>query len=181
MFVCIFGMSEMCCSGFCKLFISSAAAFRRPWTPRTRWTSFWGEPSTLGASTSWEKTTLRSSCSPSRLPAWRKRFLLRPGNIRWALDSNPIDYLEAGSSGWHLFLCSLLSQYSKKVDDRFGGYVACTLLVFCFISFIQIVIFPRWVLVSNTLFWNLISSVQNRLHIWFTVDFVVFMTFKVNI
>nr|XP_014341272.1 PREDICTED: adenylate cyclase type 6 [Latimeria chalumnae] len=34
-------------------------------------------------------------------------------------------------------------EYSKKVDSRFGGYVACTLLVFCFISFIQIVIFPR--------------------------------------
>ncbi|KAM9504466.1 adenylate cyclase type 6-like [Salvelinus alpinus] len=33
--------------------------------------------------------------------------------------------------------------YSKKVDDRFGGYVACTLLVFCFISFILIVIFPH--------------------------------------
>ncbi|CAG6021689.1 unnamed protein product [Menidia menidia] len=35
------------------------------------------------------------------------------------------------------------THYSKKVDDRFGGYVACTLLVFCFISFIQIVIFPH--------------------------------------
>ena len=34
-------------------------------------------------------------------------------------------------------------QYSKKVDDRFGGYVACTVLVFCFITFIQIVIFPQ--------------------------------------
>lgn len=41
------------------------------------------------------------------------------------------------------FLISFLLQYSKKVDDRFGGYVACTLLVFCFISFIQIVVFPQ--------------------------------------
>lgn len=41
------------------------------------------------------------------------------------------------------FLVSFLLQYSKKVDDRFGGYVACTLLVFCFISFIQIVVFPQ--------------------------------------
>lgn len=49
-----------------------------------------------------------------------------------------------------LFLCSLPSQYSKKVDDRFGGYVACTLLVFCFISFIQIVIFPQWVYSSHS-------------------------------
>ncbi|MEE6471276.1 hypothetical protein FKM82_009232 [Ascaphus truei] len=37
----------------------------------------------------------------------------------------------------------LEKKYSKKVDDRFGGYVACTLLVFCFICFIQIVIFPH--------------------------------------
>uniref|UniRef100_K7F477 adenylate cyclase n=1 Tax=Pelodiscus sinensis TaxID=13735 RepID=K7F477_PELSI len=37
----------------------------------------------------------------------------------------------------------LEKKYSKKVDDRFGGYVACTLLVFCFICFIQIVMFPR--------------------------------------
>lgn len=152
----------MCCPGFhCKLFIPSAVEFRRPWTPRMRWTSFWGEPSTLGASTSWEKTTLRSSCSPFRRPAWRKRFPLSPRNIRTS-NWNLIDYMGAGSS-WVLFLCSLLSQYSKKVDDRFGGYVACTLLVFCFISFIQIIIFPRWVLISPTHFWNLISFVQNSL------------------
>lgn len=91
----------MCCPGFlCDLLTSSAVAFRRPWTPRTRWMSFWGEPSTPGASTSWEKTTLRSSCSPSRHPAWRKRFRQRPATIRWASDSNLIDYMEAGSSCW---------------------------------------------------------------------------------
>ncbi|XP_010777944.1 adenylate cyclase type 6 [Notothenia coriiceps] len=43
--------------------------------------------------------------------------------------------------GCDLYLTLL--QYSKKVDDRFGGYVACSLLVFCFISLIQIVIFPH--------------------------------------
>ncbi|KAJ0036820.1 hypothetical protein NQD34_005497 [Periophthalmus magnuspinnatus] len=37
----------------------------------------------------------------------------------------------------------LEKKYSKKVDDRFGGYVACTLLVFCFICFIQMTVFPR--------------------------------------
>ncbi|XP_043939737.1 adenylate cyclase type 6 [Protopterus annectens] len=37
----------------------------------------------------------------------------------------------------------LEKKYSRKVDDRFGGYVACSLLVFCFIGFIQIVIFPH--------------------------------------
>lgn len=40
-------------------------------------------------------------------------------------------------------LTPLLPQYSKKVDDRFGGYVACTLLVFCFICCLQIVVFPQ--------------------------------------
>ncbi|XP_039508366.1 adenylate cyclase type 6 [Pimephales promelas] len=37
----------------------------------------------------------------------------------------------------------LEKKYSKKVDDRFGGYVACTLLVFCFIVSLQIIIFPH--------------------------------------
>lgn len=41
------------------------------------------------------------------------------------------------------FSLILYFQYSKKVDDRFGGYVACTLLVFCCICFIQIIIFPK--------------------------------------
>ncbi|XP_034552492.1 adenylate cyclase type 6-like [Notolabrus celidotus] len=40
----------------------------------------------------------------------------------------------------------LEKKYSKKVDDRFGGYVACTLLVFCCICFIQIIIFPNTLL-----------------------------------
>lgn len=52
---------------------------------------------------------------------------------------------KAAAHSWRSFLFLFPSQYSKKVDDRFGGYVACTLLVFCFISFIQIVIFPQWV------------------------------------
>lgn len=34
-------------------------------------------------------------------------------------------------------------QYSRKVDPRFGAYVACALLVFCFICFIQLLIFPQ--------------------------------------
>lgn len=34
-------------------------------------------------------------------------------------------------------------QYSRKVDPRFGAYVACALLVFCFICFIQLLVFPQ--------------------------------------
>lgn len=36
-----------------------------------------------------------------------------------------------------------LPQYSRKVDPRFGAYVACALLVFCFICFIQLLVFPQ--------------------------------------
>ncbi|XP_051516014.1 adenylate cyclase type 6-like [Myxocyprinus asiaticus] len=37
----------------------------------------------------------------------------------------------------------LEKKYSKMVDDRFGSYVACTLLIFCFVVFIQIIVFPH--------------------------------------
>uniref|UniRef100_A0AAY4CGW2 Adenylate cyclase type 6 n=1 Tax=Denticeps clupeoides TaxID=299321 RepID=A0AAY4CGW2_9TELE len=44
---------------------------------------------------------------------------------------------------------ALEKKYAKKVDDRFGGYVACTLLVFCFICTIQIIIFPHtWLMLG---------------------------------
>uniref|UniRef100_A0A087Y463 Adenylate cyclase type 6 n=1 Tax=Poecilia formosa TaxID=48698 RepID=A0A087Y463_POEFO len=59
-------------------------------------------------------------------------------------DSNPTIYRNKKDnidSDTSALIVSTL--YSKKVDDRFGGYVACTLLVFCFISFIQIVVFPH--------------------------------------
>uniref|UniRef100_A0A8C7ZCP4 Adenylate cyclase type 6 n=1 Tax=Oryzias sinensis TaxID=183150 RepID=A0A8C7ZCP4_9TELE len=63
-----------------------------------------------------------------------------------AIDARSIDQLRKDHVKKFLLTFqtpSLEKKYSKKVDDRFGGYVACTLLVFCFISFIQIVIFPH--------------------------------------
>ncbi|XP_023655521.1 adenylate cyclase type 6 [Paramormyrops kingsleyae] len=63
-----------------------------------------------------------------------------------AIDARSIDQLRKDHVRKFLLTfqtSSLEKKYSKKVDDRFGGYVACTLLVFCFISFIQIVIFPH--------------------------------------
>ncbi|XP_056588921.1 adenylate cyclase type 6 [Triplophysa dalaica] len=63
-----------------------------------------------------------------------------------AIDARSIDQLRKDHVKKFLLTfqtSSLEKKYSKKVDDRFGGYVACTLLVFCFISFIQIVIFPN--------------------------------------
>uniref|UniRef100_A0A3Q3WUY0 adenylate cyclase n=1 Tax=Mola mola TaxID=94237 RepID=A0A3Q3WUY0_MOLML len=63
-----------------------------------------------------------------------------------AIDARSIDQLRKDHVKKFLLTfqtSSLEKKYSKKVDDRFGGYVACTLLVFCFISFIQIVIFPH--------------------------------------
>ncbi|XP_036390259.1 adenylate cyclase type 6 [Megalops cyprinoides] len=63
-----------------------------------------------------------------------------------AIDARSIDQLRKDHVKKFLLTfqtSDLEKKYSKKVDDRFGGYVACTLLVFCFISFIQIVIFPH--------------------------------------
>ncbi|KAG9340281.1 hypothetical protein JZ751_021728, partial [Albula glossodonta] len=63
-----------------------------------------------------------------------------------AIDARSIDQLRKDHVKKFLLTFQtpeLEKKYSKKVDDRFGGYVACTLLVFCFISFIQIVIFPH--------------------------------------
>ncbi|XP_037336917.2 adenylate cyclase type 6-like [Pungitius pungitius] len=63
-----------------------------------------------------------------------------------AIDARSIDQLRKDHVKKFLLTfqtSSLEKKYSKKVDDRFGGYIACTLLVFCFISFIQIVIFPH--------------------------------------
>ncbi|KAM4700180.1 adenylate cyclase type 6 isoform 2-T2 [Discoglossus pictus] len=63
-----------------------------------------------------------------------------------AIDARSIDQLRKDHVKKFLLTFQtpdLEIKYSKKVDDRFGGYVACTLLVFCFICFIQIVIFPN--------------------------------------
>uniref|UniRef100_A0A9J7YA25 Adenylate cyclase type 6 n=2 Tax=Cyprinus carpio TaxID=7962 RepID=A0A9J7YA25_CYPCA len=64
-----------------------------------------------------------------------------------AIDARSIDQLRKDHVKKFLLTfqtSSLEKKYDKKVDDRFGGYVACTLLVFCFISFIQIIIFPHF-------------------------------------
>nr|XP_033794758.1 adenylate cyclase type 6 isoform X2 [Geotrypetes seraphini] len=63
-----------------------------------------------------------------------------------AIDARSIDQLRKDHVKKFLLTFQtpdLEKKYSKKIDDRFGGYVACTLLVFCFICFIQIVIFPH--------------------------------------
>uniref|UniRef100_A0A674KFB6 Adenylate cyclase type 6 n=1 Tax=Terrapene triunguis TaxID=2587831 RepID=A0A674KFB6_9SAUR len=63
-----------------------------------------------------------------------------------AIDARSIDQLRKDHVKKFLLTFQtpeLEKKYSKKVDDRFGGYVACTLLVFCFICFIQFVMFPR--------------------------------------
>uniref|UniRef100_UPI0037E90375 adenylate cyclase type 6-like n=1 Tax=Semicossyphus pulcher TaxID=241346 RepID=UPI0037E90375 len=63
-----------------------------------------------------------------------------------AIDARSIDQLRKDHVKKFLLTFQtpeLEKKYSKKVDDRFGGYVACTLLVFCCICFIQIIIFPN--------------------------------------
>ncbi|KAI5612214.1 adenylate cyclase type 6 [Silurus asotus] len=63
-----------------------------------------------------------------------------------AIDARSIDQLRKDHVKKFLLRFQkpvLEKKYSKKVDDRFGGYVACTLVVFCFICFIQITVFPH--------------------------------------
>uniref|UniRef100_G3P164 Adenylate cyclase type 6 n=1 Tax=Gasterosteus aculeatus aculeatus TaxID=481459 RepID=G3P164_GASAC len=63
-----------------------------------------------------------------------------------AIDARSIDQLRKDHVKKFLLTFQtpdLEKKYSKKVDDRFGGYVACTLLVFCCICFIQLIIFPK--------------------------------------
>ncbi|KAM7404679.1 hypothetical protein PAMP_012004 [Pampus punctatissimus] len=63
-----------------------------------------------------------------------------------AIDARSIDQLRKDHVKKFLLTfqtAKLEKKYSKKVDDRFGGYVACTLLVFCCICFIQMIIFPK--------------------------------------
>ncbi|KAF6724654.1 Adenylate cyclase type 6 [Oryzias melastigma] len=63
-----------------------------------------------------------------------------------AIDARSIDQLRRDHVKKFLLTfqrADLEKKFSKKMDDRFGGYVACTLLVFCFICFIQIIIFPK--------------------------------------
>ncbi|KAM9445155.1 adenylate cyclase type 6 isoform 1-T2 [Clarias gariepinus] len=63
-----------------------------------------------------------------------------------AIDARSIDQLRKDHVKKFLlrFQTPILEKkYSKKVDDRFGSYVACTLVVFCFICFIQITVFTH--------------------------------------
>ncbi|NXP48663.1 ADCY6 cyclase, partial [Heliornis fulica] len=63
-----------------------------------------------------------------------------------AIDARSIDQLRKDHVKKFLLTFQtpdLEKKYSKKVDDRFGGYVACTLLVFCFICCLQITVFPH--------------------------------------
>uniref|UniRef100_A0A8C3C6L3 adenylate cyclase n=1 Tax=Cairina moschata TaxID=8855 RepID=A0A8C3C6L3_CAIMO len=62
-----------------------------------------------------------------------------------AIDARSIDQLRKDHVKKFLLTFQtpdLEKKYSKKVDDRFGGYVACTLLVFCFICCLQFLVFP---------------------------------------
>uniref|UniRef100_A0A673YRF9 Adenylate cyclase type 6 n=1 Tax=Salmo trutta TaxID=8032 RepID=A0A673YRF9_SALTR len=59
-----------------------------------------------------------------------------------AIDARSIDQLRKDHVKRFLLTFQtkdLENKFSKKVDDRFGGYVACALLVFCFISLKRII------------------------------------------
>uniref|UniRef100_A0A8C5CDG1 Adenylate cyclase type 6 n=1 Tax=Gadus morhua TaxID=8049 RepID=A0A8C5CDG1_GADMO len=74
-----------------------------------------------------------------------------------AIDARSIDQLRKDHVKKFLltFQTAILEKkYSKKVDDRFGGYVACSLLVFCFILLKSHTSFPFviFVILTNILF-----------------------------
>ncbi|XP_073738153.1 adenylate cyclase type 6 isoform X2 [Callorhinus ursinus] len=63
-----------------------------------------------------------------------------------AIDARSIDQLRKDHVRRFLLTFQredLEKKYSRKVDPRFGAYVACALLVFCFICFIQLLVFPH--------------------------------------
>ncbi|XP_045444953.1 adenylate cyclase type 6 isoform X3 [Pipistrellus kuhlii] len=63
-----------------------------------------------------------------------------------AIDARSIDQLRKDHVRRFLLTFQredLEKKYSQKVDPRFGAYVACALLVFCFICFIQLLVFPH--------------------------------------
>ncbi|ERE81162.1 adenylate cyclase type 6 isoform 1 [Cricetulus griseus] len=63
-----------------------------------------------------------------------------------AIDARSIDQLRKDHVRRFLLTFQrqdLEKKYSRKVDPRFGAYVACAFLVFCFICFIQLLIFPH--------------------------------------
>ncbi|XP_059967936.1 adenylate cyclase type 6 isoform X5 [Mesoplodon densirostris] len=62
-----------------------------------------------------------------------------------AIDARSIDQLRKDHVRRFLLTFQredLEKKYSRKVDPRFGAYVACALLVSCFICFIQLLVFP---------------------------------------
>ncbi|XP_038608564.1 adenylate cyclase type 6 [Tachyglossus aculeatus] len=63
-----------------------------------------------------------------------------------AIDARSIDQLRKDHVRRFLLTFQtddLEKKYSRKVDSRFGGSVACTLLVFCFICLIQLLVVPH--------------------------------------
>ncbi|XP_074082157.1 adenylate cyclase type 6 isoform X3 [Macrotis lagotis] len=66
-----------------------------------------------------------------------------------AIDARSIDQLRKDHVRRFLLTFQtpeLEKKYSRKMDARFGGYVGCTLLVFCFVCFIQLLVVPHSVL-----------------------------------
>uniref|UniRef100_A0A673JU76 adenylate cyclase n=1 Tax=Sinocyclocheilus rhinocerous TaxID=307959 RepID=A0A673JU76_9TELE len=85
-----------------------------------------------------------------------------------AIDARSIDQLRKDHVKKFLLTfqtSSLEKKYAKKVDDRFGGYVACTLLVFCFISFIKPPAWRRSTLVMLGIYISIFIILANILFI----------------
>uniref|UniRef100_A0A8C2ZCP1 Adenylate cyclase type 6 n=1 Tax=Cyclopterus lumpus TaxID=8103 RepID=A0A8C2ZCP1_CYCLU len=100
-----------------------------------------------------------------------------------AIDARSIDQLRKDHVKKFLLTfqtSSLEKKYSKKVDDRFGGYVACTLLVFCFISFIQICVLCLFPAAMQTVSKKIVQSRTNSTLVGVFTIILVFISAFVN-
>uniref|UniRef100_A0A4W5R5G5 Adenylate cyclase type 6 n=1 Tax=Hucho hucho TaxID=62062 RepID=A0A4W5R5G5_9TELE len=106
-----------------------------------------------------------------------------------AIDARSIDQLRKDHVKKFLLTFQtkdLENKFSKKVDDRFGGYVACALLVFCFICFIQMIIFPQLLVCQlfpvalQTVTKNIVQSRTNSTLVGVLTILLLFMSACVN-
>uniref|UniRef100_A0A8C7KNB1 Adenylate cyclase type 6 n=1 Tax=Oncorhynchus kisutch TaxID=8019 RepID=A0A8C7KNB1_ONCKI len=102
-----------------------------------------------------------------------------------AIDARSIDQLRKDHVKKFLLTFQtkdLENKFSKKVDDRFGGYVACALLVFCFILLLlnlhlSVTLFP---VALQTVTTNIVQSRTNSTLVGVLTILLLFMSAFVN-
>lgn len=99
-----------------------AAVLRRLCILRMKWTSSSDAPSMRAASISWGRITSRSSCSPFRLPASRKRFVY----LFFFFQNSNVTQLARIS-------CAIDALSAVLQEDRWSYWGICGLRSLCFL------------------------------------------------